>query len=88
MDIYPYIIHRFIHLLLGWPKPAADSYPLALEHLESRIAIRVHSRARPLMVSLLPNPANHKRIRLGSSFIYSRALAKHLEPSITSEEET
>jgi hypothetical protein len=26
------------------------------------------------MVSLLPNPANHKRIRLGSSFIYSRAL--------------
>jgi alcohol dehydrogenase class IV len=25
------------------------------------------------MVSLLPNPANHKRIRLGSSFIYSGA---------------
>jgi hypothetical protein len=68
MDIYPYIIHRFIHLLSGWPRPAADSYPLAMEHLESRIATRVHSSARPSMVSFLPNPANHKRIRLNRLF--------------------
>ena len=29
MHIYPNIIHRFFHLLFGWPKPTANSYPLA-----------------------------------------------------------
>jgi hypothetical protein len=34
------------------------------------------------MVSFLPNPANHKRIRLGSSFIYSGALKSAVESSL------
>jgi hypothetical protein len=69
MHIYPNILQR-LHSssTYGWPKPAADSYPLAMEHLESRIATRVHSSARPLTVSFLPNPANHKRIRLNGLF--------------------
>jgi hypothetical protein len=32
-----------------------------MKHSESRVTLRVHSSARPLTVSFLPNSANHKK---------------------------